>query len=75
MTEKKAGRKKGTKNRLKPISFYGHKPEDVIRAFMKVDPKKVKEREEEERRQDALEAEQIKEWNMPTIEGSFVLNR
>ncbi len=59
MTEKKrAGRKKGVKNRLKPISFYGHKPEDVIRAFMKVDPKKVKEREDEEKRQDALEAEQ-----------------
>ncbi len=61
MTErKKAGRRKGIKNRLKPISFYGHKPEDVIRAFMQVDPKKVREREEEERRQDALEAEQAK---------------
>ncbi|MGO9568025.1 MAG: hypothetical protein ACLP5H_10825 [Desulfomonilaceae bacterium] len=62
MTErKKAGRRKGIKNRLKPISFYGHNPEDVIRAFMKVDPKKVKQREEEERRRDALTAEQVKE--------------
>ena len=56
--EKKSRQKKGVKNRLKPISFYGHKPEDVIRAFMKVDPKKVKKREDEEKRQDALEAEQ-----------------
>ncbi len=54
------GRKKGKKNRLKPLSFYGHEPEDVIRAFMKVDPKRVKQREEEERQQDALEAEQHK---------------
>lgn len=52
-------KKKGKKERLKPISFYGHKPEDVIRAFMKVDPKRVKQREEEERRQDALEAKQV----------------
>lgn len=31
------------KERLKPLSFHGHKPEDVIRAFMQIDPKKVKE--------------------------------
>jgi len=54
-------KKKGKKERLKPISFYGHAPEDVIRAFMKVDPKKVKEREEEEKRLDALEEEQSKD--------------
>jgi len=58
---KKAGRPKGSKNRLKPISFYGHNPEDVIRAFLKVDPKKVREREEEEKRQSALEAEQAED--------------
>jgi hypothetical protein len=33
------------KDRLKPISFYGHKLEDVIRAFLQVDPKKLKEKE------------------------------
>jgi hypothetical protein len=37
MTEKK--------ERLKPISFYGHKLEDVIRAIMRVDPRKLKEKE------------------------------
>jgi len=31
------------KKRLKPISFYGHKLEDVIRAFMQVDPIKIRE--------------------------------
>ncbi len=31
------------KERLKPISFYGHKLEDVIRAIMRVDPRKLKE--------------------------------
>jgi hypothetical protein len=45
-------KKKGTKHRLKPISLYGHKLEDVIRAFMQVDPKRIKELEEEERRED-----------------------
>jgi hypothetical protein len=54
-------KKKGKKERLKPISFYGYKPEDVIRAFMKVDPKRVKQREEEERRQDTLEAQVVNE--------------
>jgi len=33
------------RKRLKPISFYGHKPEDVIRAFMQTDPQKIKEKE------------------------------
>ncbi|MGO9174544.1 MAG: hypothetical protein ACLQED_00145 [Desulfobaccales bacterium] len=35
------------KERLKPISFYGHKLEDVIRAFLQVDPKRVKDKEYE----------------------------
>jgi len=39
------------KERLKPISFYPHKPEDVIRAFLQVDPKKVKEKEREEKKE------------------------
>jgi hypothetical protein len=43
-------KRKGQKERLKPISLYGHKLEDVIRAFMQVDPKRIKELEEEERR-------------------------
>lgn len=33
------------KKQLKPISFYGHKLEDVIRAFLQVDPKRMKEEE------------------------------
>ncbi len=33
------------KERLKPISFYGHKLEDVLRAIMRVDPRKLKEKE------------------------------
>ena len=35
-------KKKGRKERLKPRSFYGHDPKDVIRAFMQVDPEEVK---------------------------------
>ncbi len=35
------------KDRLKPISFFGHKLEDVLRAFLKTDPQKLREREEE----------------------------
>lgn len=47
-------KKKGRKERLKPISFYGYDPRDVIRAFMQVSPKRLKELQEEERRQDEL---------------------
>jgi len=47
-------KKKGKKERLKPISLYGHDPRDVIRAFMQVSPDRLKELEKEERRQDAL---------------------
>jgi len=32
------------RKKQKPISFYPHKLEDVIRAFMKVDPEKVEKR-------------------------------
>ena len=42
-------KKKGTKEKLKPISFYGLGPEDTIRAFMQIDPKKLEIREEEEK--------------------------
>jgi hypothetical protein len=37
---------KPKKDRLKPISFYGHKLEDVIRAFLQTDPKKLKVKED-----------------------------
>jgi hypothetical protein len=33
------------KERLKPISFYGHKLEDVLRAIMRIDPRKLKQKE------------------------------
>lgn len=45
-------KKKGKKERLKPISLYGYNPRDVIRAIMQVSPKRIKELEEEERRKD-----------------------
>jgi hypothetical protein len=48
------GSKKGKKERLKPLSFYGHDPRDVIRAFMQINPDEMKRLEEEERRQDGL---------------------
>jgi hypothetical protein len=37
--------KKPKTERLKPISFHGLKPEDVIRAFLQTDPEKLKEAE------------------------------
>jgi len=49
------GHKKGKKERLKPISFYGHDPRDVIRALMQVSPKRLKELEEVERKRDELD--------------------
>lgn len=42
-------KKKGIKEKLKPISFYGHKLEDIVRAFMQVDPKELKKLEEQEK--------------------------
>ena len=32
------------KERLKPISFHGHKPEEVLKAFMQVKPIEYKKR-------------------------------
>jgi hypothetical protein len=42
-------KKKGSKEKLKPISFYGLATRDVIRAIMKVSPERLKELEEQER--------------------------
>jgi len=50
-------KKKGIKEKLKPLSFYGCDPRDVIRAFMQIDPKELKRLEEEEKRQLELEEE------------------
>ena len=36
-------KKKGSKEKLKPISFYGLDTRDVIRAIMKVSPERLKE--------------------------------
>jgi len=47
-------KKKGKKERLKPLSLYGHDPRDMICAFMQVRPERLKELEEDERRQDRL---------------------
>lgn len=44
-------KKKGRKERLRPLSFYGHDPKDVIGAFMRVDPEELKRLEEAERLQ------------------------
>jgi hypothetical protein len=32
------------KDHLKPIRFYPHRPEDIIRAFLRVDPDKIREK-------------------------------
>ncbi len=42
-------KKQGSKEKLKPISFYGLDTRDVIRAIMKVSPQRIKELEEQER--------------------------
>ena len=44
-------KKKGQKERLKPLSFYGHDPKDVIRAFMQIDPEELKGLEEKDQSQ------------------------
>jgi len=44
-------KKKGRKERLRPLSFYGHDPKDVIRAFMQVDPVELEKLEKQERQQ------------------------
>jgi hypothetical protein len=47
-------KKKGQKERLKPISLYGLDPREVIKAFMSISPKRMKELEEEDRRCEEL---------------------
>jgi hypothetical protein len=42
-------KQKGSKEKLKPISLCGHKLEDIVRAFMHVDPKELKRLEEQEK--------------------------
>jgi len=42
-------KKKGVKERLKPISLYGLDPKEAIRAFMRVDPDEVKKLEKREK--------------------------
>jgi hypothetical protein len=42
-------KRKGVKEKLKPISFYGLDTRDVIRAIMQVRPERIKELEEQER--------------------------
>ncbi len=39
--------------RLKPLSFYGHELEDVIRAVLKVDPKPLWKEEKRRREEKA----------------------
>jgi len=58
-------KKKGKKERLKPISFYGHDPRDVIRAFMQIDPKELKKLEDEDRM--SWEAEQDTDNNQKPV--------
>lgn len=50
---------KGVKEKLKPLSFYGLNPEDVIRAFMQIDPKELKRLEEEERLESVKEKTEL----------------
>ncbi len=42
-------KKKQMKTRAKPLSMYPLKPEEVLSAFMKIDPKKLKKAEKEEK--------------------------
>jgi hypothetical protein len=42
-------KKKGAKERLKPLSLYGLNPKEAIRAFMSVDPDELKELEKREK--------------------------
>jgi len=36
-------------DRLKPISLHGHKPEDVLRAFMQVKPERKEGKKSQEK--------------------------
>lgn len=42
-------KKKGTKERLKPLSLYGLDPKEAIRAVMSVDLEEVKKLEKQEK--------------------------
>jgi len=44
-------KKKGQKETLKPISLYGHDTRDVIRAFMRIDPKEMERLGGEEKKE------------------------
>ena len=44
-------KQKGSKEKLKPLSLYGLDTRDVIRAFMKVKPERIRELEDEERKE------------------------
>jgi hypothetical protein len=46
-------KKEEKKERLQPLSFYGYKLEDVIRAVMQVDPKPLWEEEKQRREEKA----------------------
>jgi hypothetical protein len=48
-------KKKGQKEKLKPISFYGLDTRDVIRTIMQVSPERLKELEEQDKKQDGCE--------------------
>ncbi|MBI5249389.1 MAG: hypothetical protein HY912_07835 [Desulfomonile tiedjei] len=54
-------KKKGRKERLEPLSFYGHHPKEVIRASMRVDPEKLRKLEEEEAKQERLARQNVPE--------------
>ena len=56
-------KQKGSKEKLKPISFYGLDTRDVIRAIMQVSPERLKELEEQER----LESEEDNKSDQPTV--------
>lgn len=43
-------KKKGEKEKLKPLSFYGLDPKDVVRAFIQIDPEELKRLEDGERK-------------------------
>lgn len=51
MRRKDVMKKKTQKERLRPISLYGHDPRNIIRAFMQIDLNKLKSLEEEDRKQ------------------------
>ena len=44
-----------SKGRLKPLSFHGHKPETVLKAFMQVDPRAIKDDDDKEKQKTRME--------------------